>query len=719
MKITLYKTKVYLFAAASLLVLIGIPNLRAQTRKIDSLSTLLKTDKPDTSKVTHLNLLTWELSSQNPDTAMLLCQEALALSQKIDWPFGIGASYHMIGLMYYFKGDYLLSLDRYTKALNKWDTLAKAVQPDRINYVLLKMSKTIGNIGNIYSEQGNYPMALEYYFKALRIDEKLQRKNGITSNLGNIGLVYCYQREYPKALEYLFKALKMDEESGNKDGVARHLGNIGLAYNQQKNFKKALEYYEKVLKMNEALGNKYNIANLLGNIGSVYADMGDFQKALEYSFRALKLSDELGDKSRVAIWLGNIGSDYAALKKYKEAEKYLLQALEIDTAIGSLLNCRYRYEALSDLYVQLGDYKKGYSYYKLYSSVKDSLFNEEKEKEITRHEMSFEFEKKEATIKAEQDKKDALAEEKNRKQKLVTWLIAAGLFLVIIFSGFIFRSLRITREQKKTIDEKNKHITDSITYAKHIQKSLLPSTSEINRILPYESFLFFQPKDIVSGDFYWIAPVEKAGVRRYVVVAADCTGHGVPGAFLSMIGTMILNEIVNEKEITDPSEILAELDKQILHALHRENESNHFQDGMDISICTIDPANNTVLYAGANNPVYFIRSKKDSLLESIQADSISLGDTAHRKDGASIPSFTTHSIAIEKGMRVYLSSDGYMDQFNKKLKKRIGSVQFKKLLADSSSLSLHDQKTLLENKFHEWRGDNKQTDDVLIIGIQF
>ncbi len=433
----------------------GAGGLFAQTHKTDSLKTQLQKGLHDTTRINTLNRLGWALMYQNPDTAIVLGKKALELAVKNgDSPDeaiakagknGQGNSNSNLGVYYWLKGDYPLSLSYHFKALE-----TRKQRNDKKG-----ISVSLGNIGIVYQNQGDYPKVLEYYFKALKMDEELGNKNGIARHLGNIGIVYHKQGDYPKALEYYFKALKMDEELGNKIEIAIKTGNIGIVYNDQGDYPKALEYYFKALKMDEELGNKNGIARHLGNIGSLYKDQGDlssdlspeasakgeasakedyYLKALEYYFKALKMDEELGRKSGIAIRLGNIGSLYTSTKEYAKAEEYLLRALEIDTAIGFLNHTRNTHEALSNLYAETHRYRLAYEHHKAYGIAKDLLFNEEKSKDLGKLEARHEFEMAEAErkrIEEEQAKQAAAA--KSRRDNLQYSGIL--IFMVLLFAG--------------------------------------------------------------------------------------------------------------------------------------------------------------------------------------------------------------------------------------------------------------------------------------------
>lgn len=426
----------------------------AQNKIIDSLTVLIKNDKADSSKAKHLNALAWQyLMLGNADTAIVLANKVLEISS----------------------------------SLPKLDQAKICVH-------------TYGYLGMAFTDKGDFSTSLTNFFKALNIAEGLEDKKTIASNSGNIGNVYGRLEEYDKALEYFFKALKIGEETKNKKTIANNLGNIGNIYDYKNDFPKALEYYFKSLEIQKAINNKSGIAANFGNIGLVYKNMGELEKAITYYFQALSLSKERGDQHGITIWNGNIGEIYMDMIKEsspsekislaKKAEVNFLSSLAIDTSIGFLHHLENTYHILSELYSITGDNKKALEYYKLYSYAKDSLFNEEKNKEITRHEMTYEFEKKEANIKAEQEKKEAVAEADKKRQNIFFWLILIVAIAIAIVAIVVFRSLRITRQQKQIIEiqkelveEKQNEILDSIRYAKRIQESLLPKENYIDKNL--------------------------------------------------------------------------------------------------------------------------------------------------------------------------------------------------------------------------------------------
>ncbi len=718
----------------------------AEQSKIDSISNLLKKDLPhcnkpciaDTARVTHLNALAWLLSYNDSDTAIVLSTEALQLSEKIlannldpameiEIKIGLGVSYYHLGSFNDDKDNYIASMDFYKKSLELWEELLalKNLSASQTRRIKISKANTLGYVGIVYRKQADYGKALDYYFQALKLDEELGSKKEIATDLGNIGIVYHKLKNYQKTLHYYERALKMDEELGNKPGVARHLGNMGGVYGDQKNYTKALSCYFNALKMTQQLKYKPGVARSLGNIGSIYYERKDYTEALEYLLKSLKLKEELGSKNLIAPGLRTIGSVYSATDKYSEAESYFKRALAMSEEMGSQDEIRLNHECLSNLYKKTGKYSLALEHFQTSVHIKDSLYNKEKDKEIASKEITYEFEKKEAQAKAEQDKKDAIAEVDSKKQKMVLLFVSIGLILVFLFAGYVFRALRIARKQKKLIEEKNKQteeqkkiielqkeiveeknkdIIDSINYAKRIQDALLKEQDHVTSHLP-EHFILFKPKDIVSGDFYWA--LEKEG--QFYLAAVDCTGHGVPGAFMSMLGIAFLNEITASSELYSPAEILNLLRNKVVKELRQSGKQQETNDGMDMSIIRVDLKTKKIQWAGANNPLYLL---KDKTLDEIKPDKQCIG---YNDD---MQPFVNHEFQLEKGTSIYLFTDGYADQFGGEKGKKFKYSQLKNLLISIYEKPVKEQKNMLNETFENWKGKLEQIDDVCVIGVR-
>jgi serine phosphatase RsbU (regulator of sigma subunit) len=417
--------------------------------------------------------------------------------------------------------------------------------------------------------------------------------------------------------------------------------------------------------------------------------------------------------------------------KLKDAEKYLLSSLRI-TENSELEGLKVEvYKYLSVLYEKQNDFKKAFTYQNLYLASKENVESDESKNEILKKELEYDFAKRQELQRKDAENRQAVAAAEIKSQKKLT---TGAVIALIILSGLIlivFRSYNqkrkandIISKQKEIVEHKNKEILDSINYAKYIQNALLPSEKVISD-LEVDCFILFKPKDIVSGDFYWIHnnPTSKTNENEVYIAAVDCTGHGVPGALVSVVGNNGLNRCVKEFGIHDTGKILDKLSELVEETF--EKSENELKDGMDISLLKIksDAAASTdnnavhIQWSGANNPIWIIkntissRGVENKELIEIKADKQPVGKFEDRK------SFSTNDITLKKGDRLYLFTDGYADQFGGPKGKKFKYRQLEELLLSTAHLDLEIQKQKLEDSFQEWKGNLEQVDDVCIIGI--
>jgi tetratricopeptide (TPR) repeat protein len=472
----------------------------AQQTKIDSLLTLLKTDKEDTNRAIHCYTLCRQYEYiGNYDTAIILGKQALDLSKKLTFNKGIANSYNNIGNVYYNQGNYTDAIKNHLAALKIREQIGNKQG----------IANSYNNIGNVYHIQGNYPDALKNHFAALKIREQIGDKQGIASSYNNIGNVYYSQGNYPDALKNQLAALKIREQIGDKQGIAYSYNNIGNVYNSQGNYPDALKNYFASLKIREQLDDKQGIGASYNNIGNVYANQAALPltslhkrgellaDALKNQLASLKIKEQIGDKDGIASCYINIGSLAVKQNRPLEANQWLQKALVISKELGNKDEIRDSYSGLSEADSLMGNYKAAFEYHKLFIIYRDSLNNEETKKKSLQASMQYEFDKKEIAAKAEQDKLDAINAEEKQKQRIVIYAVAGLLILVAVFALFMYKRFRITNrqkviieKQKKLVDkayeelhEKNKEIIDSIHYAKRIQTALITSEKYIANCL--------------------------------------------------------------------------------------------------------------------------------------------------------------------------------------------------------------------------------------------
>ncbi len=559
--------------------------------------------------------------------------------------------------------------------------------------------------GLFYLQKVNYALSLEHLLKALKIRERLHLKKETAISMNNIGLVYQQTGNYKQGSNYFNKALNINKELKNEEGISLNLDNLSITYSLQKDFNTALLFGLESLKGKRKLNDSVSIAATLSNIGNIFDERKEFDKALIYYSEALVISKKMNDTKGVAIRLVNIGELYKQTNKIDSAYRYFKMSLKFSIEINDLELMSENYLALSEIFFLQKKYKEAYEYHTKFYVLTDSMFNQKKAEQISEMTGKYETEKKQKEIELlnkESEKQAAIGIEQSQKKNMIIFSVIVGLCLVTIFSIFQFNRFNVTRKQKWTIEEKQKEITDSINYAKRIQTAILPPDSYWKEKLP-ESFVLYQPKDIVSGDFYWVE-----NINDFVLfAAADCTGHGVSGALVSVVCSNALNRVVKEFDITEPAKILDKTRELVLETFEKSNEE--VKDGMDISLCCLNTKTNELHWSGANNPLWYIRANH---IYEIKGDKQPIGKNDNPRP------FTMHKIELQQGDSIYIFTDGYADQFGGVKGKKFMYKPLKELLVSIQNKAIDEQHKILHQNFISWKGDTEQTDDILLIGLK-
>ena len=439
-----------------------VPAQKQGQALIDSLLSVLPAAAEDTGKVELLAMLSFNYYPINPDEGIKYGKQGLKLADELHWQPGIAQLNGHLGINYAVKADYPTAIDHFLSALNGYEELGNKN----------RSATTLVNIGNIYLLTADYPQALDFYLKALKVQEELGNKKGIALSLSNIGLIYKNQSDMARALSYFSRALEINEELGLKNNMANNLSSIGIVYDNQENYPKALEYFTKALEIQEELGAKDGIAKSLSYIGSVNFHQEQYEPGLQHLYRSLELAKELGNELVRADNLSLIGAIYLAAAKdtagnslgrlgfngnrrsaLLQARKSLDEAIAIQQETSNLKGLAVSYESLSEVAAMLGDYENGYHTQRLFKMVSDSIFNLEKDKKITQAAMQYEFDKKEAATKAEQEKRNAIAREKMNRQKLLLYSFISGFALVLVFMWVFYRQRNRIKSEKKKSDD--------------------------------------------------------------------------------------------------------------------------------------------------------------------------------------------------------------------------------------------------------------------------
>ena len=674
----------------------------AQTPHIDSLLAALKTMKEDTSKINLLNDITRAYIYEVNDVEKLqqYTQQQLKLAEKLNSKKGFAFGYMNMAIIYVSRSDYRIALEYNQKSLKLMQDIGNK-KGESSCYI---------NMGQNYSNLGDYTNAITFMLKGVRIKEEINDKRGVAVGYGNIGSIFFAQEKYPEALRYYLSSLKIKEEINDQPGMAMSYNNIGSVFQIQKKSAEALAYYKKSLELKEKLGNKKGTATTYSNIGDIYFSQDKINQALAYQLKSLEIAKSINDKKGMLTAYNRIGAVFEKKKKYKEAIQYynmmLLLAKESELKEGTMTG----YKSISEAYQNAKQFDSALHYITLYYALKDSIFNKDNFKQLAELNARYETDKKEKEILL-LTKDQQLNAKIIKQQQLVRWGLIGGLGLLSISIFSIYRRYRfkqkanlILEKQKEEIQLKNVLITDSIDYAQTIQEAVLPTRQEIQEMIP-DSFVLYKPKATVSGDFYWLGQVNE----RLVCAVADCTGHGVPGAFMSLLGYNMLENAVKDLQTAKPAYILNTLNEEVNNRLAGDELEEDSKHGMDISLISIDKKTKLLEFAGAHNSIYIVRANE---LIELKADKMGIG--GKQKEG-----FTDQQLQLQKGDMIYLFTDGFPDQIGGRNRKKFFYRPFKDLFLEISILPPEEQRKRLDEAHTNWMGVKMdQTDDILIMGIR-
>jgi serine phosphatase RsbU (regulator of sigma subunit)/uncharacterized protein HemY len=614
-------------------------------------------------------------------------------------------------------------------------------------------------IGEVYRQQSDFPLALKYLNQSIDLANQLNNKSLACNNYYSVSAIYLTNSEHNKALDYLQKSLLLAKDLKDNIRMADCYASMGDVFDTQADHENAETYYKKSLAISTQINYKYTKSYCYYALGMLKKSENQFDLSMEYFNRSIGIAKDINDKWRISDCYNMIGdlhtlrlnyakaeeflfksldlaretdnrategnvltslSDlYFKKKDFKKAKEYAEKSLAIANEVNITSNKRGVAESLYKIYERAGDYKNAFHYHVLFKNLSDSTRNEETSKALVRQQLEFEYNEQEKLKALEQAKKDAINESELHKQQAYTIFSFVGLLLVGVLAIVIFRSQRKQRfvniqlgRQKQQIETQKKEITDSINYSKRIQTALLPDDEQIRKYLP-NSFVYYKPKDIVSGDFYYFASTKKKNSEetQLVIAAADCTGHGVPGALMSVVSYQKLD--TSARVYSEPDVILRRLNKGIKKALKQTLAQNATKDGLDIALAVISQKENNrfqVQFAMANRPVYIFQ--KDEFIELKPTKAAIGGYTSINQE------FGMHELELQEGDTFYLFSDGFADQFGGPKGKKMMTSRFKDILKSMQSLPISEHRERLEHEMHEWMGHNEQVDDFLVIGVR-
>jgi tetratricopeptide (TPR) repeat protein len=646
------------------------------------------------------------------DLAIETHNKAISLALKINDKKGAAFCYMSQGEAYREQFQFEKAFECYNKCIAISEQL----------YDTYKIIICYNAIGDINRVKGNYVKSLEYFNNSIELSRKTNNKRPLAYALNSIGDVYFTQKEFQKALNYFQEAIKIAMEIEDKLRVGNIYKSMGMVYQQMKNTDMAFECYNRSFRIAEEIGNKDNMASSYEGMGDLYFNNKDYKKALDFYEKALNISTENGNAGLICGISFRIGECYYELKDFAKAKAYTKESFAIakEAGLPGLVK-----SAAFILYKINSDENKPAEALKMlsvYINMKDSLSNEEQVKQFA----DVEYKAKEAGLKAEQIAREqankaiqAQKDEELKRQKTIRYAFTIGFALVLVLVVVVFRNLQQNKKknriitaqkkevekQKELVEEKNKEITDSITYAKRLQEAILPPVKMVRDVFP-QSFVLYIPKDIIAGDFYWMEHLDD----HTFFAAADSTGHGVPGAMVSVVCSNALNRAVKEFKLKEPGKVLDKARELVLETFAKSE--GDVKDGMDISLLCMDRKNKVLTWAGANNPLWYIDPENETELLEIKPDKQPIGKTDNPKP------FTTHTLPYHEGKLIYLITDGYADQFGGPKGKKFKYKQLEDLLLSNKDKAIDEQLDILKSTFIKWRDVYEQVDDVTIVGIR-
>ncbi len=563
-------------------------------------------------------------------------------------------------------------------------------------------------LASLYQNLGDYKKSAKHFNDAITLAEKLKNKKLILKSVNGMANLLAIQKQWKQASELYSISLKLCMETMDTAKTAVVLMNMAnLEYNKSyfsNDFIQTNIAYSKAYKWAAFNKDSSQLITCLGNWGMSLGDESKFDESLSKLNQAIRLATKFNKTSDLVFLNHYVGRTHGLMKQHDLAIVAFNKSLNLAIELKDLDFISENKYCLAESNYEKGNYKLAYDYFEAYKNLEDSLLNKETTNELSLLKTKYDTEKRQQEIE--------VLTANASKDKVVRLGLIIGSILILLLTFLLYNRYRlksktfeILKRQNEIISEKNKDISDSINYAKKIQEAILPRTEDLKKVFS-SYFIFAKPKDVVSGDFYWFS--QKGDLHYFVV--ADCTGHGVPGAFMSMIGNTLLNNIVNELKLNEPDKILNELRKEIIAAL-KQNETSSNKDGMDISLICFNKKTLELMAACANNPVWII--KKNAELIEIKPDKQPIGYVS-----STSTSFTLHKMQLEKGDIIYQFTDGYADQFGGEKGKKFKYNQLKELLVKNHNLGLDQQYKIIEDVYVQWKGSLAQIDDILLTAIK-
>ncbi|MES2838143.1 MAG: tetratricopeptide repeat protein [Bacteroidota bacterium] len=615
-------------------------------------------------------------------------------------------------------GYYQNEIGKPEEALKYYISALEIAEKYKFNYLLLNC---YNNIGVAYKKIGDFSQALKYYQLALKLGKETKNKKSYAVSLAHIAAIYWLKTDTLNAKTYYENSLELKHEIKDLEGIAKVNQELAELYYRIKNFDAAYKLITKAFEINKVIGFERGIAENYWLLGRVLEKRELNDSALYYFDLALKLNLKINNKAGEADVYNSLGSYYAKVDKDDLAADYVKKALDIYIAEKIQDHISFTATKLAEYNQKNGKYKEALYYFNIAKENDNKLKNQEFDNLLARQNLQSEFEQKEFLLQLEEEKKLAIAEEKESRKNVILFIVFGAFVVLFLMLLYLYKKFKFIKKQKRIIDDqqeelqkknrdldfKNKMVADSIQYAKHIVTAIMPNKKNIATSFS-DYFIFFKPKDIVSGDFYW---THKTETGESIVIAADCTGHGVPGAMLSIICSSIIEKIVVFDKIIEPSLILKKFYMELSSKIHADPDHKS-NDGVEMSVASYNSASNVLKCAASYHKMYYIFDNRVNEY---------LGDRIQVRKGLDISdkTFSEFVITPQKGATFYMFTDGFVDQKGGLSNKKYFYTPFKEFLVKIYQEPAAKQQKMLNDEIVEWYKNVGQYDDILVVGLKF
>ncbi len=697
----------------------------AFSNPVDSLKNIIQNTSDDSVKIMkYLEIADYFYPGDKEYSKNITIAYNIAKKNNDDFMLAIASFYKAAEMNFYSKYDSaIILLDTSIKIFEKYNDT-------------LYLARTWGEKGNSFCYQAIYDKCLDCFLKTLEFTEALDNLHFTAMVLNNIGNVYYFLDKPQKALEYFKKSYKTYIIDESPYGIALSTNNIGSVFLDNESLDSAQYYLLIAEKTADSINYVEQLAETYANLAKLFSLKREYKKGEEYSLKSIKLNRKIGSFHGLAKTFWAYGVILFEQNRLSKSRKYLDSALIVSKKAGVKEYEKNAFKWLFKVDSALGNYQQALENYIKYNNLSDSLKSVDVEKKIADLQSNFDLKIKE--------KQYALLEEKHAKQKqrqrLISIFTSIGVVLLLAIIGLLYNVSRQRKRYNKQLEEKNAEITQqkeeiitqnddlisknheiirqkeilqiykqetsaSINYAQRIQLANLPNIEAIKSSFS-DVMLIYIPRDVISGDFYFYS---KLNPHKRIIAVADCTGHGVPGALISILNIALLKEVIKDNQNFSAAEILQNVREKLKISLKQKWGTKSVNDGMDIGLFVFNSENNNINFAGANRPLYLFRNNK---LKIIKYDRQPVGAYIREKD------FKDNFLKLKKNDIIYLFSDGYIDQLSKEKKQKFLSVNFKNLLHKIHKFDFIKQKEILIDQYNNHKQNNRQTDDVTILGLK-